>query len=58
MIRGGSDVKKALGRPGVAEGGMQAFGSELSDDDLWSIVSWLRNRKAHEAAEGHPQGGK
>ena len=58
MIKGGSDVKKALGRPGVAEGGMQAFGSELSDDDLWSIVAWLRSRKAHEAAEGHSQGGK
>ena len=58
MIKGGSDVKKTLGRPGVAEGGMQAFGSELSDDDLWSIVAWLRSRKAHEAAEGHSQGGK
>ncbi len=58
IIKGGSDAKKALGRPGVADGGMQAFGSDLSDDDIWSIVAWLRNQKAHEAAEGHHQGGK
>jgi cytochrome c oxidase cbb3-type subunit 2 len=53
MIKGGSDVKKALGRPGIPDGGMQAFGSDLSDDDIWAIVAWLRTRKAHEAAEGH-----
>jgi cytochrome c oxidase cbb3-type subunit 2 len=53
MVKGGSDGKKALGRPGLPDGGMQAFGSELSDDDIWSIVAWLRTQKAHEAAEGH-----
>ena len=58
MIKGGSDVKGQLGRPGLADGGMQAYGSELSDEDLWSVVAWLRNQKAHEAAEGHPGGGK
>jgi cytochrome c oxidase cbb3-type subunit 2 len=52
MIKGGSAVKPALGRPGVADGGMQAFGSDLSDEDIWAIVSWLRNQKGHEAAEG------
>lgn len=51
MIKGGSDVKPALGRPGVPDGGMQAFGADLADDDIWAIVSWLRNQKAHEAAE-------
>ncbi len=56
MIKGGSDAKKALGRPGVPDGGMAAFGGDLSDDDIWSIVAWLRNQKAHEAAEGHPGG--
>jgi cytochrome c oxidase cbb3-type subunit 2 len=56
MIKGGSDTKKALGRPGVPDGGMAAFGGDLSDDDIWSIVAWLRNQKAHEAAEGHPGG--
>jgi len=53
MIKGGSDAKKALGRPGLADGGMQAFGGELSDDDIWSIVAWLRAQKAHEAGEHH-----
>jgi cytochrome c oxidase cbb3-type subunit 2 len=53
MIKGGSAVKPALGRPGVAEGGMQPFGSDLKDEDIWAIVAWLRNQKAHEASEGH-----
>jgi cytochrome c oxidase cbb3-type subunit 2 len=52
MIKGGSDVKATLGRPGLKDGGMQAFGAELKDEDIWSIVSWLRNQKAHEAGEG------
>lgn len=51
MIKGGSAVKPALGREGMKEGGMQAFGADLSDEDIWAIVSWLRNQKAHEAAE-------
>jgi cytochrome c oxidase cbb3-type subunit 2 len=51
MIKGGSDAKAALGRPGVPDGGMQAFGSDLKDEDIWAIVSWLRNQKAHEASE-------
>ncbi|ABS25427.1 cbb3-type cytochrome c oxidase subunit II [Anaeromyxobacter sp. Fw109-5] len=53
MIKGGSDVKQQLGRPGLADGGMQPFGSDLSDEDIWSIVAWLRNQKGHEASEGH-----
>ncbi len=52
MIKGGSAMKAALGRPGVPEGGMQAFGSDLKDEDIWAIVAWLRNQKGHEAAEG------
>jgi cytochrome c oxidase cbb3-type subunit II len=51
MIKGGSAVKPALGREGVKDGGMQAFGADLSDADIWAIVSWLRNQKAHEATE-------
>ncbi len=53
MIKGGSAVKQALGRPGVPDGGMQPFGADLKDEDIWAIVSWLRNQKAHEASEGH-----
>jgi cytochrome c oxidase cbb3-type subunit 2 len=51
MIKQGSDAKAALGRPGMKDGGMQAFGADLKDDDIWAIVSWLRNQKAHEGAE-------
>jgi cytochrome c oxidase cbb3-type subunit 2 len=55
MIKGGSAVKPALGRPGLKEGGMQAYGADLSEADIWSIVAWLRNQRAHEASEGHYQ---
>ncbi|HEY6004119.1 MAG TPA: cbb3-type cytochrome c oxidase subunit II [Anaeromyxobacter sp.] len=51
LIKSGSEAKAALGRPGLVDGGMQAFGADLSDDDVWAIVSWLRNQKAHEATE-------
>jgi len=53
LIAQGSDVKKALERPGYKDGGMPAFGGELPKEDIWAIVSWLRNQKAHEASEGH-----
>ena len=53
MIKGGSAMKAAIGRPGVPDGGMQPFGGDLKDEDIWAIVSWLRNQKGHEAAEGH-----
>ncbi|HET8540963.1 MAG TPA: cbb3-type cytochrome c oxidase subunit II [Anaeromyxobacter sp.] len=49
IIRFGSDVKPALGRPGLADGGMPP--NDLDEDDLWSIVAWLREQKAHEARE-------
>jgi len=52
IIKDGSDVKPALGRPGEKDGGMTAFGGQLSADDIWSIVAWLRAHKAHEQLEG------
>jgi cytochrome c oxidase cbb3-type subunit 2 len=52
VIEGGSDVKPALGRPGLKDGGMTAFGGQLSKDDIWSIIAWLRAHKAHEQDEG------
>ena len=52
MIKGGSDVKQQLGRAGLADGGMQAYGSELSDEDIWSIVAWLRNQKGARGLRG------
>jgi cytochrome c oxidase cbb3-type subunit 2 len=51
MIKGGSAVKPALGRPGDPAGGMQAYGADLPDEDIWAIVAWLRNQKGHEATE-------
>jgi cytochrome c oxidase cbb3-type subunit 2 len=32
---------------------MTAFGGQLKKEEIWSIIAWLRNQKAHEAAEGH-----
>jgi cytochrome c oxidase cbb3-type subunit 2 len=60
IISAGSDVKPALGRPGEKDGGMTAFGGQLPKEDIWAIVAWLRNQKAHEASEGalKPAGGK
>jgi cytochrome c oxidase cbb3-type subunit 2 len=52
LVRGGSDAKQALGRPGQKDGGMPAFAGQLSEEDVWSIVAFLRERKAHEAKEG------
>lgn len=52
IIEGGSDVKPALGRPGLKDGGMTAFGGQLSKDDIWSIITWLRAKQAHEQDEG------
>lgn len=52
IIEGGSDAKASLGRPGLKDGGMTAFGGQLPKEDVWSIIAWLRNQKAHEAAEG------
>jgi cytochrome c oxidase cbb3-type subunit 2 len=52
LIEGGSDAKAALGRPGLKDGGMTAFGGQLSKDDIWSVIAWLRAKKAHEQDEG------
>src|SRR5512138_520094 len=49
IIEYGSDVKPVLGRAGLADGGMPA--NDLDEDDVWSIVSWLRSQKAHEQRE-------
>ena len=54
LIKYGSEAKKALGRPGIPDGGMQAFGSDLSDDDIWSIVAWMRSKHAEAAPEKKP----
>jgi cytochrome c oxidase cbb3-type subunit 2 len=52
IISGGSDAKAALGRKGEKDGGMTAFGGQLTKDDIWSVVAWIRAQKAHERLEG------
>ncbi len=51
LVQGGSDAKQALGRAGMPAGGMPAFSGQLSDQDVWSIITFLRQRKTHEARE-------
>ncbi len=51
IIAGGSDAKSLVGRKGLAEGGMTAFEGQISKDDIWAVISWLRAQKAHEAKE-------
>ncbi len=65
IIAGGSDAKKAIGRPGLADGGMEAFGSQIPPDGIWRIVSFIRAQQHHEGSESpatekreHETGGK
>jgi cytochrome c oxidase cbb3-type subunit 2 len=51
LISCGSDAKKKIGRPGDPGGGMTAFGGQMSEDDIWSVVSFIRARQVHERAE-------
>ncbi|MGC3997353.1 MAG: cbb3-type cytochrome c oxidase subunit II [Anaeromyxobacter sp.] len=44
LIKGGSDNKGALGRKGQPDGGMPA--NDLPDDDVWSIIAWIRSQHA------------
>ncbi len=48
IVKGGSDAKAAIGRPGSPDGGMEAFAGQLPDDGIWSIVAWLRTLKRAE----------
>ncbi len=65
IIAGGSDAKKAIGRPGLADGGMEAFAGQLPPDDVWRLVAFIRAQQGHEGAETpavekreHETGGK
>ena len=51
IISGGSDAKKAIGRPGRPDGGMKAFGGQLpKDGHLVDRRLASARQKAHEAA--------
>jgi cytochrome c oxidase cbb3-type subunit 2 len=65
IISAGSDAKKAIGRPGLADGGMESFGAQIPPDGIWRIVSFIRAQQRHEAGENpavekheHETGGK
>ncbi|HQR29690.1 MAG TPA: cytochrome-c oxidase, cbb3-type subunit II [Anaeromyxobacteraceae bacterium] len=65
IIAGGSDAKKAIGRPGLPDGGMEAFAGQIPPDGIWRIVAFIRAQQKHEAAESpgvekreHETGGK
>ncbi|HET8734125.1 MAG TPA: cbb3-type cytochrome c oxidase subunit II [Anaeromyxobacteraceae bacterium] len=65
IISTGSDAKKAIGRPGMADGGMEAFGAQIPPDGIWRIVSFIRAQQKHEGGESpavekreHETGGK
>jgi cytochrome c oxidase cbb3-type subunit II len=51
IISGGSDAKAAIGRKGLPDGGMTAFGGQIANEDIWALISFLRAQKAHEARE-------
>jgi cytochrome c oxidase cbb3-type subunit 2 len=42
IIAQGSESKKAIGRPGLADGGMEAFGAQIPADGIWKLVSYIR----------------
>jgi len=51
LITCGSGAKKQIGRKGDPEGGMTGFGGQLSDEDIWSVISFIRAQQHHERAE-------
>jgi len=65
IISAGSDAKKAIGRPGLSDGGMEAFGAQIPPDGIWKMVSFIRAQQHHEGSEPggvekreHETGGK
>jgi cytochrome c oxidase cbb3-type subunit 2 len=65
IISAGSDAKKAIGRPGLPDGGMEAYGAQIPPDGIWKLVSFIRAQQHHEGSEPagvekreHETGGK
>jgi cytochrome c oxidase cbb3-type subunit 2 len=46
LVFGGSDAKPLIGRKGYPDGGMTAFGAQLSKDDIWSVIAYIRSERA------------
>jgi cytochrome c oxidase cbb3-type subunit 2 len=55
LINCGSTAKKAIGRKGDASGGMMGFGGQMSEEEMWSLVSFIRAQQTHERAEHEPK---
>jgi cytochrome c oxidase cbb3-type subunit 2 len=49
VIHGGTEAGTFEGR--TMQGGMPPFGTDLSADDIWSVIAFLRDQKAHEKTE-------
>jgi len=45
LIAGGSDAKAQVGRPGIQDGGMTAFTGQLSSDDIWAAIAYIRSKQ-------------
>jgi len=45
MISDGSEAKAIIGRKGDPGGGMSAFGNQLSKDEIWSVVAYIRSKQ-------------
>jgi len=45
IVSGGSDAKPGIGRKGDPGGGMSAFGNQLSKDDIWSVIAFIRSKQ-------------
>ena len=54
MISGGSDAKKAIGRPGSPDGGMEAYAGQIPPEGIWQLVSWIRAQQLHEGRDPRP----
>ncbi len=46
IISGGSEAKSIIGRKGDPGGGMSPFGNQLSKDEIWSVVAFIRSKQA------------
>jgi cytochrome c oxidase cbb3-type subunit 2 len=45
LISGGSDAKAVIGRKGDPGGGMSAFGNQLSKEEIWSVIAFIRSKQ-------------
>ena len=54
IIASGSESKKEIGRPGLADGGMEAYGAQLKPEAVWQLVTWIRAQQQKSPPAGKP----